>query len=85
MLSGEATTTHFIVSLWELEPTIYHTGGEHANNYTADMVDTTPIRVRGTAFTATFNNISVILWRLVLLVEETKVPEENRRSIASHW
>jgi hypothetical protein len=26
---------------------------------------------------ATFNNISVILWQLVLLVEETGVPEEN--------
>jgi hypothetical protein len=27
---------------------------------------------------ATFNNISVILWRLVLLVEEIGVPGENR-------
>jgi hypothetical protein len=26
---------------------------------------------------ATFNNISVISWRSVLLVEETKVPGEN--------
>jgi len=25
-------------------------------------------------FNATFNNISVILWRSVLLVEETRVP-----------
>jgi len=29
-------------------------------------------------FNATFNNISVISWRSVLLVEETRVPEENR-------
>jgi len=28
------------------------------------------------AFNATFNNISVILWLSVLLVEETGVPEE---------
>ena len=28
---------------------------------------------------ATFNNISVISWRSVLLVEETKVPGENHR------
>jgi hypothetical protein len=28
-------------------------------------------------FNATFNNISVILWQSVLLVEETKVPGEN--------
>jgi hypothetical protein len=28
-------------------------------------------------FNATFNNISVILWQPVLLVEETGVPGEN--------
>jgi hypothetical protein len=28
-------------------------------------------------FNATFNNISVISWRSVLLVEETGVPEET--------
>ena len=33
-------------------------------------------------FNATFNNISVISWRLVLLVEETGVPGENRRPAA---
>jgi len=36
-------------------------------------------------FNATFNNISVILWWLVLLVEETGVPRENHRPSASHW
>jgi hypothetical protein len=29
------------------------------------------------AFNATFNNISVISWRSVLLVEKTRVPGEN--------
>jgi hypothetical protein len=33
--------------------------------------------VRVIVFNATFNNISVILWQSVLLVEETGVPEEN--------
>ena len=33
---------------------------------------------------ATFNNISVISWRSVLLVEETGVPVENHRSGESH-
>jgi hypothetical protein len=33
---------------------------------------------------ATFNNISVISWHSVLLVEETRVPRENHRSVASH-
>ena len=36
-------------------------------------------------FNTTFNNISVILWRPVLLVEETRVPRENYRPVASHW
>jgi hypothetical protein len=35
-------------------------------------------------FNATFNNISVISWRSVLLVEETGVPWENHRPVASH-
>jgi hypothetical protein len=35
-------------------------------------------------FNATFNNISVISWRSVLLVEETRVHGENQRPIASH-
>ena len=32
-------------------------------------------------FNATFNNISVISWRSVLLVEETEVPGENHRPV----
>ena len=35
-------------------------------------------------FNATFNNISAISWRLVLLVEETGVSGENHRSAESH-
>ena len=34
---------------------------------------------------ATFNNISAISWRSVLLVEETRVPGENHRPATSHW
>jgi hypothetical protein len=36
-------------------------------------------------FSATFNNISVISWRSVLLMEETGVPGENHRPVASYW
>ena len=32
-------------------------------------------------FNTTFNNISVISWRLVLLVEETGGPGESHRSV----
>jgi len=35
-------------------------------------------------FNATFNNISVISWQSVLLVEETGAPEENHQPVASH-
>jgi hypothetical protein len=34
---------------------------------------------------ATFNNILVISWQLVLLLEEIGVPGENLRDVASHW
>ena len=33
---------------------------------------------------ATFNNISVISWLSVLLVEKTGIPGKNHRSVASH-
>ena len=36
------------------------------------------------AINVTFNNISFISWRSVLLVEETAVPGGNRRHVASH-
>jgi len=36
-------------------------------------------------FNATFNNISVISWLSILLMEETGVPGENHRPAASHW
>jgi len=36
-------------------------------------------------FNTTFNNISPISWRSVLLVKETEAPRENHRSAASHW
>jgi hypothetical protein len=36
-------------------------------------------------FHATFNNISVISWWSVLLVEETGVPRENHRPVTSYW
>jgi len=36
-------------------------------------------------FNATFNNISVISRRSILLVEETRLPGVNHRPAASHW
>ena len=42
-------------------------------------------RVKVMVFNATVNNISVILWQSVLLVEETGVPRENHWPVASHW
>ena len=35
-------------------------------------------------FNATFNNISVISWRSVLLVEEIEVPGENHHPATGH-
>jgi len=36
-------------------------------------------------FNATLNDISIISWQAVLLVEETGVTGEKHRSAASHW
>jgi len=36
-------------------------------------------------FNPTFNNILVISWQSVLLVEETGVSRENHRPVVSHW
>jgi len=36
-------------------------------------------------FNVTFNNISAILWRPVLVVEEAGLPRENHRPWASNW
>ena len=41
--------------------------------------------VRFMLFNAIFNNISVISWWSVLLLEETGVPGENHRLVASYW
>jgi hypothetical protein len=35
--------------------------------------------IRVMVFKATFNNISAISWRAVLLVEKTRVPRKNQR------
>jgi hypothetical protein len=39
--------------------------------------------VYGVSLNATFNNISVISWRSVFLVEETGAPRENHRPVAT--
>jgi len=36
-------------------------------------------------FYATFNNISVISWWSVFMLEEIGVPGENHWPVASHW
>ena len=36
-------------------------------------------------FNGTFNDISVISWRSVLVVEETGVPGENHKPAESQW
>jgi hypothetical protein len=43
------------------------------------------IWIKVTVFYTTFNNVSVISWLSVLLVEETGEPGENHQSAASHW
>ena len=42
------------------------------------------VRFRIMVFNATFNNISVISWRSILLVEETGILGENHQPVVSH-
>ena len=42
-------------------------------------ISQTGLGIRAMVFNATFNNISVISWRSVLLVEETAIPGYNNR------
>jgi hypothetical protein len=52
--------------------------------FTLKINNITPVTGWFMVFNVTFNNISVILWLLVLLVEETRVSGENHRPVASH-
>jgi hypothetical protein len=42
-------------------------------------------RIMIVMFNTTFNNISIISWRSVLLIGETAVPGENHRPGLRHW
>ena len=62
-------------------------GGVRVKHTTLQVEKYLQYRGRGRVmvFYATFNNISVISWRSVLLVEEPRVSKENHRPVASHW
>ena len=49
------------------------------------LKQTNCIWVKVMVFNAIFNDISAISWRSILLVEETRICEENHRSATSHY
>ena len=57
---------------------------QNNNMIVIQQIKLTGSRVKFMVFIATFNNISAISWRSVLLVKETGLPTENHRSVASH-
>ena len=57
---------------------------EYITKHNKSYVRVVGIVVMVMVFNATFNNISAILWRSVLLVEKTEVPRENHRPVANH-
>ena len=70
MLSGEATNSKFTARALT---TFNHIRGKHNNHYTTYgwfMV-----------FNATINNISVLSWQSVLLMEKTGVPRDKLYNI----
>jgi hypothetical protein len=52
--------------------------------YVMNVLNFLTTQVRVLVVYATFNNISVISWRSILLVEETRVPTENHQPATSH-
>jgi hypothetical protein len=58
---------------------ISDTVGNPTESTTVDGINLAEIKEN-----ATFNNISVISWWSILLVEETGGPRENHRPVTSH-
>ena len=60
----------------------------HANQSVVKHIMRFYFRIEGgfgvMVFNDTFNNISVISWQSVLLVEETGIAGENHQPVASH-
>ena len=64
---------------------VFHVYGEASNPmHCLSDHETKAMGLWFMVFNANFNNISVISWRSDLLVEETGVPGENHRPVASH-
>ena len=55
-----------------------------SNNNNKNWIISYQVLGRFIVLNATFNNISVLSWLSVLLVEETEVPGENQRPVASY-
>ena len=79
--SWSYTTIHYIIIIKECNGD----STENDGGYRACYEGSVCLFVCLVVFNATFNNISVISWRSVSLVEETGGPRENHRSVASHW
>jgi hypothetical protein len=72
----EKTQTHRTAEMWD-RGIFLKVGCGCLSGYNMDGVS-------DMVFNATFNNISVISWLSVLLIEETVVSGENPRPAASH-
>ena len=78
-LNEEGTIFLFkIKAKWANKP------NSHKNKYYSWMVSI-GFAYSFVTLNAKFNNISVLSWRSVLLVEETGIPGENHRHVAIHW
>ena len=66
---------------WPQSPAVYFL----FVNFTSGLDPLNVCRDRVTVVNATFNNISVISWQSVSLMEETGVPGENHWPATSRW
>ena len=72
----------FVVYLFVPMIRLIHTSW-HLNSWIYNSESNTS-GVRVMLFNVTFNNISVILWMSVLLMDGTGIPGENHRPVTSH-
>ena len=74
MWKNKNQNNHIVGTVPKLERKIVEIGGK---SIPITHIYMTWLGVRIMIFNGTFNNISVMSWRSVLMVEETRVPGEN--------
>jgi hypothetical protein len=84
-MSSDGKSSHCLWQGEQKQQTVDYIMKYHIFHHKMSQIDSLYINEIGfMVFNTTFNNISVISWQSVLLVEELGGPRENHRPAASH-